>query len=93
MAVALVGMAMSAIDIASIERMRAGMQVAADAAAAAGARLLGVADEHVDPVVKAYLIANLPPDQNNNPYSAISPDRKSLTINLPNEVSTTSSAC
>ena len=90
MAVALVSMAMSAIDIARIERMRAGMQVAADAAAAAGAQLLGSADEHVDPMVKAYLMANLPPDQNNNPYNlTISPDRKSLTINLQNEVPTT----
>ncbi len=90
MAMALVGMAMSAIDIARIERMRAGMQVAADAAAAAGAQLLGTADEQVDPMVKAYLMANLPPDQNNNPYNlTISPDRKSLTINLQNEVPTT----
>ncbi len=90
MAVALVGMAMSAIDIARIERMRAGMQVAADAAAAAGAQLLGSADEQVDPMVKAYLIANLPPDQKNNPYNlTINPDKKSLTINLQNEVSTT----
>jgi hypothetical protein len=41
-------------------------------------------------MVKAYLIANLPPDQKNNPYNlTISPDRKSLTINLQNEVSTT----
>lgn len=90
MAVALVGMAMSAIDVARIERMRAGMQVAADAAAAAGAQILGSADEQVDPMVKAYLIANLPPDQKNNPYKlTISPDKKSLTINLQNEVSTT----
>jgi Flp pilus assembly protein TadG len=90
MAVALIGMAMSAIDVARIERMRAGMQVAADAAAAAGAQLLGSADEQVDPVVKAYLIANLPPDQKNNPYKlTIDPDKKSLTINLQNEVPTT----
>lgn len=90
MALALTGMAMSAIDVARIERMRAGMQVAADAAAAAGAQLLGSADEQVDPMVKAYLIANLPPDQKNNPYNlTISPDRKSLTLNLQNEVSTT----
>lgn len=90
MAVALVGMAMSAIDVARIERMRAGMQVAADAAAAAGAQLLGSADDQIDPMVKAYLIANMPPDQKNNPYKlTISPDKRSLTINLQNEVSTT----
>lgn len=90
MAVALVGMVMSAIDYTRIERMRAGMQVAADAAAAAGAQLLGSADDQVDPMVKAYLIANLPPDQKNNPYKlTISPDKKNLTINLQNEVSTT----
>ena len=90
MAVALVGMAMSAIDITRIERMRAGMQVAADAAAVAAAQMLGVADEQVDPIVGAYLVANLPPDQKNNPYKlSISPDKKSLTINLQNEVSTT----
>ena len=90
MAVALVGMAMSAVDYTRIERMRAGMQVAADAAADAGAEHLGSADEQIDPVVKAYLIANLPPDQKNNPYGlSISPDRMSLTINLQNEVPTT----
>lgn len=90
MAFALVGMAMSAIDYARIERMRAGMQVAADAAADAAAEHLGIADEQVDPVVKAYLIANLPPDQKNNPYGlSISPDRTSLTISLQNEVPTT----
>ena len=86
MAFALVGMAMSAIDYARIERMRAGMLVAADAAA----EHLGSADEKIDPVVKAYLIANLPPDQRNNPYGlSISPDRMSLTISLQNEVPTT----
>lgn len=90
MAVALVGMAMSAIDYARIERMRAGMQVAADAAADAAAEHLGIAEEKVDPVVKAYLIANLPPDQKNNPYNlSISPDRQSLTISLQNEAPTT----
>jgi Flp pilus assembly protein TadG len=90
MAVALVGMAMSAIDYMRIERMRAGLQVAADAAADAGAEHLGIADEQIDPVVKAYLIANLPPDQKNNPYGlSISSDRMSLTINLQNEVPTT----
>ena len=90
MAFALVGMAISAIDYARIERMRAGMQVAADAAADAGADHLGSADEQIDPVVKAYLIANLPPDQKNNPYGlSISPDRTSLTISLQNEVPTT----
>ena len=90
MAVALVGMAMSAVDYTRIERMRAGMQVAADAAADAGAEHLGSADEQIDPVVKAYLIANLPPDQKNNPYGlSISQDRTSLTINLQNEVPTT----
>lgn len=90
MAVALVGMAMSAVDYTRIERMRAGMQVAADAAADAGAEHLGSADEQIDPVVQAYLIANLPRDQKNNPYGlSISPDRMSLTISLQNEVPTT----
>lgn len=90
MAFALAGMAMSAIDYARIERMRAGMQVAADAAADAAAEHLGSADEKIDPVVKAYLIANLPPDQRNNPYGlSISPDQMSLTVNLQNEVPTT----
>jgi Flp pilus assembly protein TadG len=90
MAFAIVGMAMSAVDYARIERMRANMQVAADTAADAAAEFLGIADEQIEPVVKAYLIANLPPDQKNNPYSlSISPDRTSLTISLQNEVPTT----
>jgi Putative Flp pilus-assembly TadE/G-like len=90
MIVPVFGLIALAIDYGRIYGAKSQLQVAADAASAAGGKMLGQPRDLVGATVQAYLKANLGPEKKLPAYDlVIAPDDVALTLRIRDKVPTT----
>jgi Flp pilus assembly protein TadG len=89
MAVPLLGLGLAALDYARTQGTKAAIETAADAAAVAGAKMLGAPHSEIEDAVRGYLKTNLPGNRKGLPYVlTFTPDDTALTIKMNTTVPT-----
>jgi Flp pilus assembly protein TadG len=89
MAVPLLGLGLAALDYSRAQGTKAAIETAADAAAVAGAKMLGAPHSEIEDAVRGYLKTNLPQNRNDLPFVlTFAPDDTALTIKMNTTVST-----
>lgn len=89
LAVPVLGLGLAALDYARAHSTRNAMQVAADTAAIAGAKMLGQPHSEIEDTVRGYMRSNLPDDRRDLDFTLIfAPDDQALTLKAGTEVPT-----
>lgn len=89
MAVPLLGLGLAAFDYSRAHGVKASIESAADAAAVAGAKMLGAPHDQIEETVRGYLKTNLPAGRQELPFVlTFAPDDAALTLKLNTSVPT-----
>lgn len=89
LALPVLGLGLAAVDYATAQGSKAAIQDAADAAARAGAKMLGAPHSDIEDAVRGYLKTNLPQNRNELPFElSFAPEDKALTIKMSTTVAT-----
>lgn len=89
MAVPLLGLGLAAFDYSRAHGVKASIESAADAAAVAGAKMLGAPHDQIEDTVRGYLKTNLPADRQHLSFVlTFAPDDTALTLKLNTSIPT-----
>ncbi|MGB4867264.1 MAG: pilus assembly protein TadG-related protein [Hyphomicrobium sp.] len=89
LAVPVLGLGLAGLDYARAQGTRSDIQSAADAAATAGARMLGAPHTEIERAVRGYLRTNLPEDRRDLDFMlTFAPEDTALTIKMDTTVPT-----
>lgn len=89
LAVPVFALGLAAIDYARVQGSKTAIQDAADAAARAGANMLGAPHSEIEDAVRGYLRTNLPKDRTELPFVlTFAPEDTALTVKLNTTVPT-----
>lgn len=90
LAVPVLGLGLAALDYARAHSTKTALQTAADAAAVAGAQMLGLPHGDIETAVRGYMQSNLPDDRRDLDFILIfAPDDLALTVKVDVDVPTT----
>lgn len=89
LAVPVLGLGLAGLDYSRAHGTKSAIQNAADAAANAGAQMLGSPQSEVEAAIRGYLRANLPNDRRDLPFAlTFAPDDRALTLKIDTRVPT-----
>ena len=90
LAVPVLGLGLAALDYARAHSTKTALQTAADTAAVAGAKMLGLPHQDIETAVRGYMQSNLPDDRRDLDFILVfAPDDLALTVKADVDVPTT----